>query len=410
MFCNSKHDVIHIHGSLEDKSKLSVTLRTIAKGISLEHSKGFKEKSLNKSLLVIGYSGNDKDVIDLINESSFQKIYWMIYDIKNEWELQNISSINKNIILFEGDLIRFDKDLKSLFGLKHNLEDVISRRKISINKKQIIKSFNYPTIDQLKFLIGVYNSIGAYESVIEICSKFKNKIDSVSQRQYLLNRLCAAQRAIGSSFSSASYYANQAIKLYNVNGYSKFEYIMSLNLKGLIFLEKKRSSPKDALKKFLDLDLLTNENKWKLAFKDEIQMKTFKGRLFNNIGLCYMELKSYSQAQKYFKEAITSKRENGDLLSEIITLCNLCVNDLYFLKKEKKIVIDRLLFLFVKYENDVLPQIAYYYRRTGMVNCEIGNIKVGIKRLEKSIAIYKKLERTDFDDLLVKEYLNKYGA
>ena len=131
-FLKNKEQIIHLHGSLNDLSQMIIRIKQVGRGIEASLRRLLISLTKEKTLYVLGYLGNDKDIIDAINGCNFKKIIWFVRNRGNKKVLKNISQIDKihSCYVAEIELNELFKDLSSYFkvnysenGYPENLED-----------------------------------------------------------------------------------------------------------------------------------------------------------------------------------------------------------------------------------------------------------------------------------------------
>lgn len=103
------HDsVIHLHGDLRRLSEIAILLSTVGRSAAPHVAAHFRSTTRSKSIFVVGYSGNDRDVLDLLNSSQIDEVYWLIRSPDDSWARSNIQRIqNRSVYEFFGDLSDF---------------------------------------------------------------------------------------------------------------------------------------------------------------------------------------------------------------------------------------------------------------------------------------------------------------
>lgn len=88
--------VIHLHGSLDERSSIVLTLRRAGLNLKDDISEFIKYIFSSFTVILVGYSGNDDDIfpVFLHNAKLAKKVYWILWDNENSLT-HNISSFAK---------------------------------------------------------------------------------------------------------------------------------------------------------------------------------------------------------------------------------------------------------------------------------------------------------------------------
>ena len=89
--------VIHLHGSLDERSSLVLTLRRAGLNLKKDISEFLKYIFSSFTVILVGYSGNDDDIfpVFLDNAKLAKKVYWILWDNEN--------SLTHNIYTFANE-------------------------------------------------------------------------------------------------------------------------------------------------------------------------------------------------------------------------------------------------------------------------------------------------------------------
>lgn len=84
---------IHLHGHIDAHDTMVATIRRVGRGLLLETAERFRQAlTAASTLIVLGYSGNDDDVMSEIVHHAPARIVWVVRDA-NDWALTNISRL-----------------------------------------------------------------------------------------------------------------------------------------------------------------------------------------------------------------------------------------------------------------------------------------------------------------------------
>lgn len=372
---------IHLHGSLNNPSEMAMRIYEVGKGVNKELSSKFLLSVKNKSLFIFGYSGNDMDIIELINASEVKSIYWLMRNVNSKWTINNIKRINKNIKIFEDDLGDFfnylNKELKLEFEKEKHKPKLNILKKYSNSLSEFDKHF---VLGHLLFRVSNFHAAQNLFKLILSLRVFST-ID-----QYLTAIIfytdCIRLTGIDSK---------QGIALLK-SGYNKHKkkgdrlLIAGLkNMHGLLLLENKYPKHNKATSHFL-----IAKNIYEKELENTIhvvKVNTLLARVYNNLGLCYQNNPKYlSLAATSFKKSINLKRLIGNYLGLATSMVNLC---LIYLSQRKMSSYyywrSKAIYLIEKY--DMLYRKSYLFREEGRHFISFGNSNYGLKKLNSALEI-----------------------
>ncbi len=382
--------IIHLHGHLNKFSEMMVRINQVGKGLSSTQQRIFKKKSAGRPLIVLGYSGNDKDIIDILNASDITEIYWIARDINEARLIKNISQVKfgDKLILVEADLNVFFKDLATQYKSSNAVSK--NSRKI-FNKARYLRKWStgITISERYSFIEKILFDIGNYKASLRLCKKAirLGYFDALRTPGWFQNEAAYTCRHIG-DFKSAFGFINGAIKSQHIIP-NNYVVANSYNIKGILLLESIPPRPKTAIPFFeraeKRLKLFVQKEPVKKEHQEE--MIAFFSRIKNNIGLSYDTMEDHTSAIKYYRESLRLKRKVGNLEGICITSVNICLAYLrngnipsYYRWR------NRILFLFEKYGFEFSE--AYYHREVGSFFCQKNKIKRGLSHLGHARAIY----------------------
>ena len=204
-------DVQHLHGSIDKPEEMIIRIYQVGRGISKNLTNRFKKKNNGKVLVVLGYSGNDPDIMTLINNTSFKSIIWLVRDFNNKRGLSNLKKLTHHTPLL------FQNDLNKLFRDKRMRP---SHSKPSSDTPTTILT-QLTEIEALKCLQAVYFVIEDFKVALHICNHvFDNKSFNLSPKDHSWFHQVAADNLnrIGIDFRAAISHMKAAIKINIKNG------------------------------------------------------------------------------------------------------------------------------------------------------------------------------------------------
>jgi hypothetical protein len=95
-----KINIHHLHGKISKPESMVIRIYQIGRGVSKKDLCKFKEANKGRTLVVLGYSGNDKDIIHLLNNTDFKEIILLAKTIDDEWLIANLSRLKTRFLIF----------------------------------------------------------------------------------------------------------------------------------------------------------------------------------------------------------------------------------------------------------------------------------------------------------------------
>jgi len=413
-YLNLKTKVIHLHGSLNDLSQMMIRINQVGRGIELNFKNILKKEIYEKSLYILGYSGNDKDIIDAINGCKVNKIYWFVRSNTDNFVLNNINRLNSTFecIVTECDLVDLFNSLSAYFSIGNidpksirDFHDLQSKRLSHVTT--LSRTIN--TADKFACYGKVFFELEEYitSSNVFIKAANKNFDKGIHNKYWFYAEAANCMRIIG-DFEKGFEYAKKVIDDNNSKNYLNV-LAASYNNYGLLLLEKENPEPKESVKYFkkaikaLDKFSKTIEGK-----KWTEGINIFKARMLNNLGLACENTDDFANSLEYYKSSLKIKQKIGDLIGISQTSANIAIlfyknkeyKKSYYWKKKVKNLSD-------KYQ--LYYQQAYLLRRIGSLNCQYGRKKIGLKLVQEALNIFKQLEGTNFDIKLSEETIQHYS-
>lgn len=401
------HQVLHLHGTLNNHSQLVFRVNQVGTGLETSISSTFRNLIENRTLYVMGYSGADRDVIEVLRSSSCARVVWFIHprDRTNVSELHGSLDIPQPCAFVAVDLAFVFRDLARLF----KVPSPRGPRSMPPNFRTALKKWN-GTILRAEHWACVARILMVTEDYAGACSVFikGSKYPSGTLREaWFLNEAANAMKIAG-KFSLARSLAERAIAQ-NTHPIDHGAHAGSLNLVGLCFLEEMKSDPRHAIAYFRRARAAALRSLWDEPIgpnKERIQL--FIARIDNNIGLAYQHLNQLAKAIRFYKRSVAMKKELGDLIGLARTSSSISITyyemknyrcSLYWRKKASKLLkqYDR------KFDE------AFLLRRLGEVNCEQGRTARGRKLLNHALQIYRGNPDLQFGVKLTEKQIHECG-
>lgn len=320
-------DVKHIHGSIDDPNSMFVTIRRVGRGLEEEIGNHFASSLISSdTLLVLGYSGNDNDVMHVISNHAPSQIVWLVRDADGEeWAKSNCERFHlRNVKYVRCDLADLTEGVPCLNSVSPNSTDCPAlfdggRKMLSIG-------------DQTEILVGCLQQMdlfGKSLKLVEVALRNKSLMSMTKERRISLALLAShAENRLNNQEDAIGYCERARTMLESV-----FEPALDLRFRlntqwGLALLDQNPpqiGEARDRLKEALRIAEKRAQN----AGRDKL---TFLGQAYHNLGyvesVAIMEGKapSDSKAIYFYKKALGIKRKCGDLNYLQSTLCHLAAH------------------------------------------------------------------------------------
>ncbi len=97
----SEPDVLHLHGRVDEPRTIRTTLSQLTQGLPSPVARRFEDRLANRTLIAIGYSGRDEDVLATIRRTAVQRVIWLSRDGSTYREVERLAPT-----IWRGDLTR----------------------------------------------------------------------------------------------------------------------------------------------------------------------------------------------------------------------------------------------------------------------------------------------------------------
>lgn len=181
--CTKPAHITHLHGGLTDGATMITRINQVGRGLHDHLRSTFQQSLSGKSLYVMGYSGNDTDIIDAINVCKVLDIVWLVRDAKHAPTIDNIRRLTaaSETRVVQMDLCDVAMELTRSLGIPQ----VRARRNAAPAKQSLLRSWqNSITIaERCAFLHKLCLEIEEYRCCVEICRTGANHPDAVLHTQ-----------------------------------------------------------------------------------------------------------------------------------------------------------------------------------------------------------------------------------
>lgn len=412
-----KKEIYHLHGHLNDIENIYILLGRIGRGINFKFKVNLEKQIQSKNIYILGYSGNDKDILELLSTCTISNIYWLVMKGEEDIVISNAKVLkNKNISFCYGDLNTLDHDIytHSPDIKKYQIKPVNRPNKNLISTNDILKIYqnNVNEIQSVLCLLQVYYRLGNFKRIVELGTQILKKQEDIplTSKLSLIIRVSETMRLIPSGYEPALKLINSALN--DKNTQSHYLYSELLNSKGIILhsqFEKYSSNINKALTLFKQSIYFQN-NRYKKIQKNNIVEKekilVNISLVYNNIGLCYYEAEDYQNAEIFLKKSLGIKRKLGHINGQISTMYNLCILAYKSNKKSYS--------YWEKRTNTLIDKYNVHYRKVGLLK-DIGLIMIGkglieegLKKLDEALKITNEYIPDFVINEELREWIRKY--
>lgn len=412
----SKVSISHIHGCLLEKDKMAILIKQIIRGMDSKFKLQFSKAVKDKNLYVFGYSGNDKDVRDLIKSSSPGKIFWLMRDINDSLVSNNLKYIEPaNIMAFEAELSSFYFLIQKNMRLnpladnkKGGLSNTFNDEKFKIKKKVkslINENTRYALLKLINYRLQDYDF--ARESCKIVLSNKNLRKLAYSEWLWFVIHLCDCIIITDDDLTEGHYYLDLALADQRTSSFPKYFGILN-NLKGLYYIDCLKPVPRRSLPYFYlarkNYELLLKNVKDNNAIDD---LKDCLSKTYNNLGFAYYLIGDLNKAFINFKASLKIKKEIGDIFGFATTMVNISVayfkignyKSYYYWKVKAEFYIDMF---------SLFYRQAYFKKEIAILLFEKGKKNKASTYFKSALEIFHDKIPSALKEIeLVKQYLSK---
>lgn len=396
--------VLHLHGSLDHADSLVMRLNQVGRPMAASTAKRFLEMIEHTTLLILGYSGRDRDVMALIRRAEVRQVLWLAYT-EQDYALQAASRTEAPTYLAVGDLQDFGGLLRHQANV-HFLpqkEEQAVQMPISAARRRLAEDWatSLSEAKRTLALAGCHLEANEFAPAANLAlhaAATEPKNISVVTSSAGILRLTA-------NFAEGIDLIEGALDLPECEPLAQAQ---AFNVAGLLYLEKREPEPKKALPYFHKALRRLNLEHNPPLLKEERRLQ-LAGRVYNNLGLTLDDLDRLDESSDAFEESLAIKRRLGDLLGTAQSAANLSLtlykqrnyNRAGYWRRKALAYADR-------YELDFLR--AYLLRRYGVAQCEQGQPRRGIQTLKDAAKCLDGVPGARFDRELIQRALDRYSA
>lgn len=399
--------VLHLHGHINNKEFMTTRINQVGRGLRRDLRSTVRNYIESRVICILGYSGNDNDIRQLIKASKAKYIMWLVRN-KDDRAWSNFEFFKndpKKFLIAEGDLAVLFSAIEKKYELKvdipHNVSENDRFKVLHDWSKKLSISDRYACISKIFLELEEYTF--AHEALEQ---GFNYGLNS-SKGGWFKTQLAYSLRMIG-DFNKMEQAANESIELNKAEA-NYFELANAYKILGLSMLEKASPNPTAAVKFFRDA--ISNLRKIDEGAFDLPQQELAiitAGQLYNNLGLGLLYNEEYSEALNAYKKSLAFKKQIGDLIGISQTCINISL--LHYEQRNFKASYHwRKKAINLTTELDLKFQSAYLWRETGRIACEQGRLKVGINMLKKALFLYEQVKTSRFGIELTQRMIENFN-
>jgi len=399
---DSKIKIDHLHGSIRNPESMVIRIYQVGRGIPAKIFKSFQIENNSKTLFVVGYSGNDKDVIALLNNTRFKAIYWLMRDFDDQWTLKNLIRIKSDrLFVFKGDI-------QTIFS------DLITGAKLAaikpVPEQQSKTDFSDVTFaEAMRCIQSIFYITGSYKEAVTLCGLMidkysdKLKLADLAWFHYVLGDNLVY---MGNDFVSAEKHIQSGITISKDQG-ALLDVAEGLSAMGNLLAQRDSLHPNKAKESLLEaLKVAGQLDDKNLTAGEKDQLWVLKGKIYNNLGLSLHNERQFWEAISNYRQSIQFKRKAGNIAAIAVTAANisiayLAVGNRNYLRWKKQAEET-----FIQYSLDL--RLAYLYRELGHFTPK-RNKRLALKLLEDALNLYEPFgEQAALDVRITRGYVEQF--
>lgn len=396
---NKKIRLIKIHGSIEDKKNMAITIRRIAnKENNQKRQEAIKHifsKGHHKSVIILGYSCSDifditpciesigkngKNIFHIEHchkDAKKGNAFYKIEDIKNKKEKNPFKKLHGKRLFIDTNefaknvwqqCLKEDYFFRQYNNIESSWKSLVVEWSLTAKDKSDME-LKYHLAAQLFWEINVYKlAIKYWEKALQLSKDIADKYSICCH----IGNIGIAYRDLG-HYEKAIEYFNRSLKLAKQCNSRVVERRQVSNLGGTYRII---GNPDKAIK---------YHNK-ALKIAEDLGKKKEKGISLGNLGICYDSIGNYNKAITYYKRSIQIARSVGDKKGEGKRIGNLGITYHKLSKYKLSINYHHKALSILKNIGDRLGE-GNTYNDFGMVYMSMRNYKKATKYFKQALSI-----------------------
>lgn len=306
------HLVRHLHGDIRHRVQIAVLLSDVSRPPPTRQT----PISSRKTLAVMGYSGNDRDIINFLSNSSYRQIFWFAR-AGDESLTSRIKPVSEGhrVSIVESDIHRFLDEIR-----ERNARPGFSPEPAGTGFENLT-----PPDEPQAILIAtlVLSRCGLYSEafrLIDICWPGLGQVSPRFAVRAAVYKAESARIANPDSHGLLDTLANVRARRRSI-GYVELE-----NIRGILNLDAGNfNEAEHHFKRLLDDYASLSKRR---RFRHRGRADRMAAAAFNNLGLCYLETERYRAAKINFIKSIRLKIKLGNPMGAATSYVNLALVNL----------------------------------------------------------------------------------
>lgn len=309
--------VWHLHGVLSRPKSMFIRINQITATTLPPHAARMQH-FCGKTLYVFGYSGNDRDILNAINQAEFKRIFWMLRRRNDVWTTKNLNQLTAPIAAFVADAKSFVDDVASKLSISIPSISAIKERDKSYNK--IIRDFSDSVSHFESICIGAFLAYRIQEYLPAYNSLKKAVTDkrlTKHQRGRLVLYLVETGRSAGINKDEL------ILPLKTEIGKQREGILLGelLNILGILHLDAEQYHEAESY--FIKAEAIFSELSHRKYSNNKSSARQLHSFGLNNIGLCKYNKKDFYGAYRYLFKSYLIKKRSGNMLGLASAYLNL---------------------------------------------------------------------------------------
>lgn len=307
-----RHLVRHLHGDIRHRAQIAVLLSDVSRPIPAPPT----PVRMRETLAILGYSGNDKDIINFLSNSSYHRIFWFARP-GDEGLAGRIKPVSERhtVSIVEGDIHRF---LEETVG--QNDRERPSPRPTSPS----LAESSLPDRPQAILIASlVLYRCGLYSEAFRLIDLHWPGLGRVPSRLAIRAAVYKAEAA-RIALPDAQVLLGSLAKINARKG--SIAYVELENIRGVLNLDASNFDEAERHFKPL-LDDYASLSK-RRRFRHRGRIDRMAAAMFNNIGLCNLETGKFREAKINFVKSARLKIKLGNPMGVATSYINLALANL----------------------------------------------------------------------------------
>ncbi len=300
---------LHLHGSVVDLATIVHTIRAIGRGMPDEVDAAFTVLLRGRRVTIVGYSGNDREVMDALVAARPKSVTWLVRP-PNDPAFRNIERIRPrlNALAVETcDLDALHRAWAERYAPRIAALDQSAPRSANAGATAL----PVPPLQQLEIVMAVFLQLQEYEGAA-ISAQVASELEGTAEHRASIVALHAFAARRAGQLADAVELAETAARLASdAQANVRARALTEIGLANLELDPPAVDAAEPALREAHDI----------LAQATDKDINEITGSLLasaeQNLGFLEESKKAYAEALAHYRRALEMKRQGGDLAYEI---------------------------------------------------------------------------------------------